>query len=136
MELPETVSGQKLIYFSKALLDRDCKPFGIKHDDGEIYVLTTEFPINENSKSYEEKNFITEEPIVINLNVDLGRNAARIVIMNDGPGKFTISISKDGKTYGDPVTMKSGEIREYHNRVMASLKIIKIDNSAYRIEAI
>ena len=90
--------------------------------------------ISGRSKTYEDTSFVTgESPRTLDINTDLGRNAVDGFIINDGAGNFTVAISDDGSTFGDALTMKSGEVFSLTNLDTDKIKITWIANSAYRV---
>lgn len=86
---------------------------------------------------FEDTSFVTgDSPVTLDLNTALGRNATTLLIINDGAGNFTYQLSTDGSVFGDAITMKSGEFKQYEGLSIDSVRITWVSNSAYRVEAI
>jgi len=98
---------------------------------------TEEVVVVDTPEYFEDTNFVTgDSPVTLDINAALGRNATSLLIINDGAGNFTYQLSTDGSTFGDSITMKSGEFKEYTGISVDSVKITWVSNSAYRVEAI
>lgn len=98
---------------------------------------TEEVVVVDTPEYFEDTSFVTgDSPVTLDLNTALGRNATSVLIINDGAGNFTYQLSTDGVTFGDSITMKSGEFKEYEGISVDSIKITWVSNSAYRVEAI
>ena len=50
-----------------------------------------------------------DSPLVYDLNTLLGRPANQGFVHNYGSGTLTVALSQDGVTYGDEITMVSGD---------------------------
>lgn len=86
---------------------------------------------------FEDTSFVTgDSPVTLDLNTALGRNATALLIINDGAGNFTYQLSTDGSVFGDAITMKSGEFKQYEGISIDSVRITWVSNSAYRVEAV
>lgn len=85
---------------------------------------------------FEDDNFIEgSSGIVLEINNVLERNAISVSIINDGPGDFTVSFSTDGINWGQEITWKSGDSRDFYRLSVHSLRMTWISNSAYRVVA-
>lgn len=90
--------------------------------------------IDGRAKVYEDTSFVTgDSPVTLDVNNDLGRNAEDGFVINDGDGNFTVAISNDGSTFGDTLTMKSGEVFSLTNIDIDKIKITWVADSAYRV---
>jgi hypothetical protein len=87
---------------------------------------------------FEDTSFgVGDSPAILDLNTALGRNANNVIVLNDGPGDFTYSISNDGTNWGDEITLKRREVAEYQDISIDSFRITHTGvDSAYRVEAI
>lgn len=86
---------------------------------------------------FEDTDFVTgESPVTLDINTALSRNATKTLIINDGPGNFTYQLSNDGGSFGDAITLKSGEFKTYNQLSIDSVKITWGTDSAYRVEGL
>lgn len=100
-------------------------------------VVVSISPLVDTPEYFEDTSFVTgDSPVTLDFNTALGRNATTVLVINDGPGNFTYQLSVDGSTFGDAITMKSGEFKEYSDISCDSLRITWVSNSAYRVEAL
>lgn len=87
--------------------------------------------------SSEDSNFLTgDSPATLDVNATLGRNSVDGYVTNDGPGDFTINLSKDGTTYGQNITLKVGEQLNLRALNIDTIKITWVSDSAYRVFAV
>ena len=87
-----------------------------------------------NFKTAEDTNFVTgDSPVDVDMNTGLGENARDVIVINDGPGDFTVASSNDGSTFGDAFTMSSGEQINLSDVSIDTLRITWVSDSAYRI---
>ena len=86
------------------------------------------------NKSYEDTNFVTgSSPATHNFNNDTGRNSVDGWIVCDGDGDIQVDISRDGISYGNKMTMKSGEIIDLLRWKVNKIRVTWVSDSAYRI---
>lgn len=98
---------------------------------------TEEVVVVDTPEYFEDTSFVTgASPVTLDINTALGRNATTLLIINDGPGNFTYQLSTDGSAFGDSITMKSGEFKEYEGVSIDSIRITWVSDSAYRVEAL
>lgn len=98
---------------------------------------TEEVVVVDTPEYFEDTSFVTgDSPVTLDINTALGRNATTLLIINDGPGNFTYQLSTDGSAFGDAITMKSGEFKEYEGVSIDSIRITWVSDSAYRVEAL
>ncbi len=91
-------------------------------------------PLDALVKSYEDTSFVTgDSPVVFDVNSDLGRDGRECLVVNDGPGDFTLAISNDGIAFSDEMTLKSGESRSFTNLQIDRIRLTWVDDSAYRV---
>ena len=89
------------------------------------------------NKVYETASFIESgSPATHNFFGDTGRTATSGYIICDGPGDIKIDVSRDGLTYDDKATLKSGEILHIDHMLVNRVRITWVSNSAYRINLI
>ena len=104
--------------------------------DGEDYVVE-EFVVKRTPVTFEDTNFVSgDSPATFDVNTALGQNGREFEVINDGPGKFTISISNDGSIFGDEATVKQQEIYALDNISVDSIRVTHDEDSAYRMRAI
>lgn len=104
--------------------------------DGEDYVVA-EGPVKRTPLSKEDTSFVTaDSPAILDVNAAFGKNGRAFEVINDGVGSFTVSISNDGSTFGNEVTVKQQESYALENISVDKIRITWISNSAYRIRAI
>jgi hypothetical protein len=87
------------------------------------------------NKVYEDTDFVLgDSPVTLDFNADTGRNAVEGWIISDGPGDFTVDISRDGLTFGDAFTMKKNEQVDLLRLNIDKLRITHGGtDSAYRV---
>ena len=82
----------------------------------------------------EDSNFVSgDSPATYNANSDLGKNANNGYIICDGAGDITVNLSQDGTTFGDNITLTSGDEFSLKGRNVHSIKLTHVSDSAYRI---
>lgn len=86
-------------------------------------------------KPYEDASFVTGETgRVLNVATDLGRNAHRGYIANDGPGDIGIEIAEGtGGSYGDSFTLKPDDSFPLDGMDVNKIKLTHIADTGYRI---
>jgi len=85
-------------------------------------------------KTYEDTSFVTgESPATHDFFVDAGRYAQDGFIVCDGAGNIQVDITRDGVTYSDKWTMKSGEIVDLERLDIKKIRVTWVSDSAYRI---
>ena len=86
-------------------------------------------------KAPENADFIEgDSPETVDINTALsGRDATTVVVFNDGPGDFFISMSIDGETYGEQHRMKQGERITAQSVQTDSIRITWIADSSWRM---
>ena len=92
-----------------------------------------------NWKTYEDTSFVAgDSPRTLDFNTDLGRNATKGYLTNDGAGDITIQTSHNGSAFGDSATIKQDEVINFSdfNMSIDSLKITHVTDSSYRVIAI
>jgi hypothetical protein len=90
-------------------------------------------PLGVVNKSYEGTLTAGVSPLVIDFNADAGRNSKEGWMTNDGAGDISVAFSRDGTTFGDNWTMKSGELTNLANFDIDSLRLTHIADANYRI---
>ena len=99
--------------------------------------MITNFSANarvDTPETFEDTDFLTgDSPATLDANTALGRNATEFMIINDGGGMFTVSISNDGAAFGDEHTMKQGETWTMESISVDSIRITWVGDSAYRV---
>lgn len=93
--------------------------------------------VSDTPEFFEDTSFVTgDSPVTLDINAALGRNATSTLILNDGPGDFTYAVSTDGIAFGDEITLKQREFKQYVDVSIDSIRITWVADSAYRVEAI
>lgn len=86
------------------------------------------------TKGYEDTSFVTgDSPVILDVNVDLERNAHDGYIVNDGDGNFTYEISSDGTEYGSVHTLKKDEWVNLFMLDIDKIRLTWVADSAYRV---
>ena len=87
------------------------------------------------NQSYEDTSFVTgDSPATHDFYTDTGgRCSVDGWVVCDGDGDISVSISRDGISYGDAMTMKSGEIIDLLRWKVNKIRVTWIADSAYRI---
>jgi len=87
------------------------------------------------NKTYEDSSFEAgDSPAVHNFLSDTGRRAQEGWIICDGDGDIQVDYSRDGITYGDKFTVKSGEVVDFLRLDIARIRVTYVSaNSGYRI---
>lgn len=93
--------------------------------------------VSDTPEFFEDTSFVTgDSPVTLDFNAALGRNANCGYIINDGAGNFTVAFSNDGVVFGDEVTLKDGEILNFNNLSVDSIRITWVADSAYRVSGV
>lgn len=94
--------------------------------------------VSDTPEFFEDTSFVAgDSPVTLDLNTALGRNATNALILCDGAGDFTYEVSNDGVAFGDSITLKRREAKEYADVSIHSIRITHSGtDSAYRVEAI
>ena len=92
-------------------------------------------PLGVVNKSYEATLTAAGSPVIIDFNDDAGRNSKEGWITCDGTNvEFTVAFSRDGTTFGDPWTIRSGENTNLQNFDIDTLRLIHTgDDVPYRV---
>ena len=87
------------------------------------------------NKSYEDTDFtVAESPVTRSIFTDFGYNSIQGYIICDGPGEITFEFTRDGTIFGEPVTIKNGELFNLKGLDVHSIKITHTGtDSSYRI---
>jgi len=85
-----------------------------------------------------DTNFIAgESPFLFDVNTALSRNGTQFLVVNDGNGDFSVSVSNDGIAFGDEHVLERDEIYELEGVSVDTLRFTLIGpNSAYRAVAL
>jgi hypothetical protein len=104
-------------------------------DDGNLMVREGSYQgLNQ---TYEDTNFQTgDSPVTIDAYGDLGSYVHDGYIICDGAGNIQVDVSRDGITYGDKWTMKSGEKVSFLRMDIKKIRITWVSDSAYRLNII
>jgi len=97
--------------------------------------ITASFaPLGVVNKSYEGTLTAGVSPLIIDFNADSGRNAKEGWITCDGVGvEMAIAFSRDGVTFGDNWTIRSGENTNFANFDIDQLRLVHTgDDVPYR----
>ena len=103
---------------------------------GNLHVREGAYPgLNE---TYEDTSFaVGDSPATHDFYTDAGRTVSDGYIICDGAGDIQVDISRDGISYGDKWTMKSGEKVSLLRLDIRKIRITFVSaNSAYRINVI
>jgi hypothetical protein len=92
-------------------------------------------PLGVVNKSYEDTLVVGVSPLDIDFNTDAGRNSKEGWITCDGTNvEMTVEFSRDGITFGDPWTIRSGENTNFANFDIDTLRLTHTgDDVPYRI---
>jgi hypothetical protein len=92
-------------------------------------------PLGVVNKSYEATLTAVVSPFIIDFNTDSGRNSKEGWITADGTDvEMTVAFSRDGVTFGDPWTIRSGENTNFQNFDIDQLRLTHTgDDVPYRI---
>ena len=86
------------------------------------------------NKSYEDTSFVSgDSPKVHDFYGDTSRDSVDGYIICDGTGNIQVDISRDGISYGDKFTMKSGEVVDLLRWRVNKLRVTWVADSAYRV---
>lgn len=98
-------------------------------------VTTSAQPLGVINLSYEATLTAASSPVIIDFNSDSGRNAVDGWINADGSGvEMTVAFSRDGITFGDAWTMRSGENTGLRNFDVDQLRLTHTgDDVPYRV---
>lgn len=106
-------------------------------DDGKKAITTVEYPKQSTPATFIDASFLVgDSPATLDLNTALGRNATEFMVINDGAGQFTVSISNDGISFGNEHTMNNGETYSLDAISVNSIRITHVADSSYRVIAI
>ncbi len=96
---------------------------------------TSASPLSVINKAYEGTITTGISPVILDFNGDTGRNAVDGWITADGTGlEMTVAFSRDGVTYGDDWTMRSGENTGVRNFDIHSMRLTWTgDDVPYRV---
>jgi len=101
----------------------------------EIIALLT--PVSRTPVTFEDTSFVSgDSPAILDVNTALGENGREFIVINDGIGDFTVSISNDGAVFGNEHTMTNGETYGLDDLSVDSIRITHVADSAYRAVAI
>ncbi len=96
--------------------------------------IVTEAPIVGTTKAYEDAAFVVgSSPVILDFNTDLGRNAVKGSVVNDGPGDFTVALSPDGSAFGDEMRLTQDDFISLDGMSVDSVRITHVADSAYRV---
>jgi hypothetical protein len=92
-------------------------------------------PLGVVNKTYEGTLTVGVSPLIIDFNTDAGRNSREGWITADGVGlEMSVAFSRDGITFGDNWTMRSGELTNLANFDIDQLRLTHTgDDVPYRI---
>lgn len=90
-------------------------------------------PLGVVNKTYEGQITAGVSPVTIDFNADAGRNSREGWIANDGAGDILVAFSRDGVTFGDNWTMKTGELTNLANFDIDTLRLTHVADADYRI---
>jgi len=92
-------------------------------------------PLGVVNKTYEDTLLVGVSPLIIDFNTDAGRNSKEGWIAADGVNlAMTIAFSRDGVTFGDDWTIRSGELTNLANFDIDQLRLTHTgDDVPYRI---
>ncbi|GAF92577.1 unnamed protein product [marine sediment metagenome] len=92
-------------------------------------------PLGVVNKSYEATLTVGVSPLDIDFNSDAGRNSKEGWITCDGTNvEMTVEFSRDGITFGDPWTIRSGENTDFANFDIDTLRLTHTgDDVPYRV---
>jgi len=92
-------------------------------------------PLGVVNKSYEGTLVVGVSPLIIDFKADAGRNSKEGWIAADGTSlEMTVAFSRDGATFGDDWTMRSGELTNLANFDIDQLRLTHTgDDVPYRI---
>jgi hypothetical protein len=92
-------------------------------------------PLGVVNKTYEATLVVGVSPLIIDFNSDAGRNSKEGWIACDGVTlEMTIAFSRDGATFGDDWTIRSGELTNLANFDIDQLRLTHTgDDCPYRI---
>lgn len=92
-------------------------------------------PLGVVNKSYEGTLVVGVSPLIIDFNADAGRNAKEGWITCDGVGvEMSVAFSRDGATFGDDWTIRSGENTNFANFDIDQLRLTHTgDDVPYRV---
>lgn len=100
-------------------------------------VTTTFTPLGFVNSVFEDTSFVVgDSPVTLDFNAAAGRNAVDGWVTCDGAGDMTVAFSRDGITFGDAWTMKTGETMSTKGYDIDSIKITHVADSAYRVNLI
>jgi hypothetical protein len=86
------------------------------------------------NKTYENSSFTAgDSPAVHDFYDDTNRWAIDGWITCDGAGDIQVDYTRDGITYGDKFTMKSGETVDLLRLDIKKIRVTRVADSAYRI---
>lgn len=92
-------------------------------------------PLGVVNKSYEGTLVVGDSPLILDFNADAGRNAKEGWITCDGVGvEMSVAFSRDGVTFGDNWTIRSGENTNFANFDVDQLRLTHTgDDVPYRV---
>jgi hypothetical protein len=90
-------------------------------------------PLGVVNKTYEGTLTAGVSPLTIDFNADAGRNSREGWIANDGAGDILVAFSRDGITFGDNWTMKTGELTNLANFDIDQLRLTHVADANYRV---
>jgi hypothetical protein len=98
-------------------------------------IKTSAQPLGVVNKSYEGTLIAGISPLILDFNADAGRNAVDGWITCDGTGvEMTVAFSRDGITFGDDWTIRSGENTGVRNFDIDQLRLTHTgDDVPYRV---
>ncbi len=87
---------------------------------------------------FEDTSFVTgDSPADLDCNAQLGRNATRGYIINDGAGNFTVAFrTGTSGSFGDAITMQANEVMEFNDISVDTIRIAWGSDSSYRVSVI
>lgn len=92
------------------------------------------FRIDSGYISSEDTSFVVgDSPATIDVNAAIGRNGSDGYIKNDGAGNFIVTLSSDGSTFGNNITVTNGETLDLEGISIDSIKITHVTDSSYRV---
>jgi hypothetical protein len=89
--------------------------------------------IEDTPEFFEDSNFVTgDSPTDLDINTELGRNARKGYIDNDGTGEITVAFRTTGSgAFGDAIRLKKRKILRFDNISTDTIRVTWVSDTSY-----
>jgi hypothetical protein len=87
--------------------------------------------------NYADEDFVSgDSPVILDFKTDMGRTAASMTVVCDGPGDISIAMSYNGTAFASTEwIVRPQETYHIERSFISSLRITHVTDSGYRVSA-